>query len=74
MTGRVAVHRGSAADCANPEVIDVQSDDLPNFIREVALVVGDSDDEYEITRRVAELLSAFLASGYRPGDGVLHDR
>jgi predicted metal-dependent enzyme (double-stranded beta helix superfamily) len=38
---------------------------LQTFIDDVALVVGTTDDEYEITRRVAERLSALLASGYQ---------
>jgi 3-mercaptopropionate dioxygenase len=39
--------------------------DLQTFIDDVALVVGDTDDEYEITKRVGERLSDLLASGYR---------
>lgn len=38
---------------------------LQTFIDDVALVVGATDDEYEITRRVAERLSALLAGDYR---------
>ncbi|TWP53844.1 hypothetical protein FKR81_03545 [Lentzea tibetensis] len=38
---------------------------LQTFIDDVELVVGTTDDEHEITERVAELLSALLASGYR---------
>lgn len=41
------------------------SDELQAFIDEVGLVVGSSDDQYEITQRVAPLLSALLAAGYR---------
>lgn len=38
---------------------------LQTFIDDVGLVVSSTDDEYEITKRVAERLSALLASGYR---------
>jgi 3-mercaptopropionate dioxygenase len=38
---------------------------LQAFIDDVELVVGATDDEYEITKRVAERLSALLASDYR---------
>jgi 3-mercaptopropionate dioxygenase len=38
---------------------------LRTFIGEVDLVVGSTGDEDEITGRVAELLSALLAGGYR---------
>ncbi|MBC6459539.1 hypothetical protein [Actinomadura sp. HBU206391] len=38
---------------------------LQTFIDDVELVVGTTDDEYEITKRVAERLSALLASDYR---------
>lgn len=38
---------------------------LQAFVDDVELVVGATDDEYEITKRVAELLSALLASDYR---------
>ena len=39
--------------------------DLQTFIDEVGLVVSSSDDQYEITQRVAPMLSALLASGHR---------
>jgi predicted metal-dependent enzyme (double-stranded beta helix superfamily) len=39
--------------------------DLQTFIDEVGLVVSSSDDQYEITQRVAPMLSALLARGYR---------
>ena len=39
--------------------------DLQAFIDDVDIVVGGSDDEYEITKRVGERLSALLASDYR---------
>lgn len=39
--------------------------ELQTFIDDVGHVVGDSDDQYEITKRVAPLLSALLAGGYR---------
>lgn len=38
---------------------------LRTFITDVEHVVGTTDDEHEITARVAERLSALLASGYR---------
>jgi predicted metal-dependent enzyme (double-stranded beta helix superfamily) len=38
---------------------------LQTFINDVDLVVGATDDEHKITERVAELLSALLAGGYR---------
>ncbi len=38
---------------------------LQTFIDDVELVVGSTDDEHEITKRVGELLSALLASDYR---------
>jgi predicted metal-dependent enzyme (double-stranded beta helix superfamily) len=43
----------------------MENHDLQSFIDDVALVVGDTDDQYEITRRVAERMSTLLASGYR---------
>ncbi|CAI9411316.1 cysteine dioxygenase family protein [Nocardioides sp. T2.26MG-1] len=39
---------------------------LDTFIREVASVARASDDEHQVAQRVAELLSALLAGGYRP--------
>jgi predicted metal-dependent enzyme (double-stranded beta helix superfamily) len=39
--------------------------ELQTFIDDVELVVGSTDDEYEITERVGKLLSALLASDYR---------
>ncbi len=38
---------------------------LRTFIGDVELVVATTDDEHEITKRVAERLSALLAGGYR---------
>ncbi|MEV4313741.1 hypothetical protein [Actinocrispum sp. NPDC049592] len=38
---------------------------LQAFIDDVDVVVGSTDDEHEITKRVGELLSALLAGGYR---------
>ncbi|GAA4905481.1 putative metal-dependent enzyme (double-stranded beta helix superfamily) [Nonomuraea thailandensis] len=43
----------------------MRPDHLQRFIDDVGLVVGGTDDEHEITARVAELLSALLAGGYR---------
>lgn len=42
----------------------MESDDLGTFIHDVGLVVSETDDQYEITERVAALLSALLTSGY----------
>ena len=41
---------------------------LRAFIDDVESVVGSTDDEHEITKRVAELLSGLLAGGYRLPD------
>ncbi|MFC0626731.1 cysteine dioxygenase family protein [Kribbella deserti] len=41
------------------------ADDLQAFINDVALVVASSNDQYEITQRIAPRLSALLASGYQ---------
>jgi 3-mercaptopropionate dioxygenase len=38
---------------------------LRAFIDDVGAVVGSTDDEHELTGRIAELLSALLAGGYR---------
>ncbi|MFG6193407.1 hypothetical protein [Nonomuraea sp. JJY05] len=43
----------------------MKPDRLRTFIDDVGLVVSSTDDEHEITARVAELLSALLAGGYR---------
>ncbi|WP_055613220.1 hypothetical protein [Streptomyces phaeochromogenes] len=43
----------------------MQLDRLKAFIDDVGLVVRSTDDEHEITARVAERLSALLAAGYR---------
>ncbi|WP_326726712.1 hypothetical protein [Streptomyces phaeochromogenes] len=43
----------------------MQLDRLKTFIDNVGLVVRSTDDEHEITARVAERLSALLATGYR---------
>ncbi|QQM38473.1 cysteine dioxygenase family protein [Streptomyces liliifuscus] len=43
----------------------MQFDRLKTFIDDVGLVVRSTDDEHEITARVAERLSALLADGYR---------
>jgi predicted metal-dependent enzyme (double-stranded beta helix superfamily) len=40
-------------------------DDLQTFIDDVELVLGDTDDQFEITKLVAERLSALLAGDYR---------
>ncbi|NGO12574.1 hypothetical protein G5C60_34440 [Streptomyces sp. HC44] len=38
---------------------------LQTFVDDVGLMVGNTDDEYEITKRVGERLSALLAGDYR---------
>lgn len=43
----------------------MQRDRLQTFIDDVGAVVSSTDDEHEITTRIAELLSALLADGYR---------
>jgi 3-mercaptopropionate dioxygenase len=43
----------------------MEPDRLKTFIDDVGLVVSGTDDEHEITARVAERLSALLAGGYR---------
>lgn len=40
-------------------------DGLRTFIDDVGLVLADTGDQYEITKRVAERLSALLEGGYR---------
>ena len=47
------------------EEITMEPDGLQTFIDDVGLVVSSTDDEYEITKRVAERLSDLLAGGYR---------
>jgi 3-mercaptopropionate dioxygenase len=47
------------------EEITVEPDGLQTFIDDVARVVSSTDDEHEITRRVAKRLSELLAGGYR---------
>ncbi|MGW0802353.1 hypothetical protein [Nonomuraea sp. NPDC002799] len=43
----------------------MEPDRLRTFIDDVGLVVRETDDEHEITARVADRLSALLAGGYR---------
>ena len=43
----------------------IEPDRLQTFIDDVGLVLSSTDDEHEITARVAERLSALLAGGYR---------
>jgi predicted metal-dependent enzyme (double-stranded beta helix superfamily) len=43
----------------------MQPDRLQTFIDDVELVVCSTDDEHETTARIAELMSALLADGYR---------
>jgi predicted metal-dependent enzyme (double-stranded beta helix superfamily) len=50
---------------SSSEEITMEPDGLQTFIDEVGLVVSSTDDEYEITKRVAERLSDLLAGGYR---------
>jgi 3-mercaptopropionate dioxygenase len=50
---------------SSSEEITMEPDGLQTFIDDVGLVVSSTDDEYEITKRVAERLSDLLAGGYR---------
>src|SRR5947209_20235469 len=50
---------------SSSEEITMEPDGLQTFIDDVGLVVSSTDDEYEITKRVAEGLSDVLAGGYR---------
>ena len=43
----------------------MEPDGLQTFIDDVELVVSSTDDEHEITKRIAKLLSDLLAGGYR---------
>jgi 3-mercaptopropionate dioxygenase len=43
----------------------VEPDDLQSFIDDVGCVVTSTNDEHEITKRIAKLLSDLLAGGYR---------
>jgi 3-mercaptopropionate dioxygenase len=43
----------------------VAADLLQTFIDDVGRVVASTDDEHEITQRVAQRLSDLLAGGYR---------
>jgi predicted metal-dependent enzyme (double-stranded beta helix superfamily) len=54
-----------ARNGSSSEEISMEPDGLQAFIDDVGLVVGSTDDEHEITRRVAKLLSDLLAGGYR---------
>jgi 3-mercaptopropionate dioxygenase len=47
------------------EEVRMEPPDLQTFIDGVELVVSGTDDQYEITRRVAQLLSDLLDGGYR---------
>jgi hypothetical protein len=47
---------------------------LQTFIDDVGLVVSSTDDEHEITARVAKRLSALLAGGYRLRRQHRHDQ
>jgi predicted metal-dependent enzyme (double-stranded beta helix superfamily) len=53
-------HRSSS-----PEEITMEPDDLQSFIDDVGRVVTSTNDEHEITKRIAKLLSDLLAGGYR---------
>jgi hypothetical protein len=50
---------------SSSEEITMEPDGLQTFIDDVGLVVSSTDDEHEITKRVAERLSDLLAGGYR---------
>ena len=43
----------------------VERDGLQAFIDDVGLVLSSTDDEHEITKRIAKRLSDLLAGGYR---------
>ena len=43
----------------------MRSPELQAFIDDVELVLADTDDQYEITERLAPRLSALLTDGYR---------
>ena len=45
--------------------ITMEPDGLQTFIDDVGLVVSSTDDEHEITERVAKRMSDLLAGGYR---------
>jgi predicted metal-dependent enzyme (double-stranded beta helix superfamily) len=50
---------------SSSEEITMEPDGLRTFIDDVGRMVSSTDDEYEITKRVAERLSDLLAGGYR---------
>jgi hypothetical protein len=50
---------------SSSEEITTEPDGLQTFIDDVGLVVSSTDDEHEITKRVAERLPDLLAGGYR---------
>jgi 3-mercaptopropionate dioxygenase len=50
---------------SSSEETTMEPDDLQAFIDDVELVVSSTDDEHEITTRVAKRLSDLLAGGYR---------
>jgi len=45
--------------------VTMEPDGLQSFIDDVGLVVSSTDDEHEITKRVAKRMSDLLAGGYR---------
>jgi 3-mercaptopropionate dioxygenase len=54
-----------ARHSSSSEEITMEADRLETFIDDVGLVVSSTDDEHEITKRVAKRLSELLAGGYR---------
>jgi hypothetical protein len=54
-----------ARHSSSSEEITIEPDGLQTFIDDVGLVVSSTDDEHEITERVAKRLSDLLAGGYR---------
>ena len=54
-----------AANLPRSEEVTMDPDSLQPFIDDVGRVVASTDDEHEITERVAKRLSDLLADGYR---------
>jgi hypothetical protein len=54
-----------ARHSSSSEEITMEPDGLQTFIDDVGRVVSSTDDEHEITKRVAKRLSDLLAGGYR---------
>jgi predicted metal-dependent enzyme (double-stranded beta helix superfamily) len=61
---RVATNLRARRSSSSEEII-MEPDGLQTFIDDVGRVVTSTDDEHEITQRVAKRLSDLLAGGYR---------